>query len=77
MFLRIPSLPLLMQIECPHCHSLIPADQNRCPRCRQNLPTLGDKIFGLRKKKWFKRFLLLVLFGGLAFLFVECRKALD
>ena len=66
-----------MQIECPHCHSLIPADQNRCPRCRQNLPTIGDRIVGLRKKKWVQVLLMLVLFSGLTFLFVECRKAMD
>ena len=66
-----------MQIECPHCHCLIPSDQNRCPRCRQNMPTLGDWITGLHKKRWFRALLLMILFCGLIFLFVECRKAMD
>jgi len=56
---------------------MIPSDQNRCPRCRQNLPTLFDRIAGLKKKRWFRRILLAVLFSGLAVLFVECRKSLN
>ncbi len=56
---------------------MIPSDQNRCPRCRQNLPTLFDRIAGLKKKRWFQWILLAVLFSGLAVLFVECNKSLN
>ena len=41
------------------------------------MPTLGDWITGLHKKRWFRALLLMILFCGLIFLFVECRKAMD
>ncbi len=41
------------------------------------MPTLGDWITGLHKKMWFRALLLLILFCGLIFLFVECRKSMD
>jgi hypothetical protein len=41
------------------------------------MPTIGDRIAGLRKKKWVQALLMLILFSGLTFLFVECRKAMD
>jgi hypothetical protein len=41
------------------------------------MPTLFDRIAGLKKNRWFRRLLLLLVLGGLAILFWEFRRSLD